>query len=70
MLGLLTEVGPYIFDENPPFNFKVDDGFGWNQKSNMLFLESPAGVGFSNIPLNSSYVYNDTNTASDNYIAL
>lgn len=70
MLGLLTEVGPFIFDENPPFNFKADDTYGWNMKANMLFLESPAGVGFSSISANSTFVYNDVNTAADNYAAL
>lgn len=68
MLGLLTEVGPFIFDTKPPYAF-VTDGYGWNKNANMLFLESPGGVGFSTND-DPNYVFNDTNTANDNYAAL
>ena len=37
--------------------------------SNLLFLETPAGVGYS-YNLDAKYVYNDTNTAQDNIAAL
>lgn len=70
MLGLMTEIGPFIFDSNPPYGILQDDGFGWNKHANLIFLESPAGVGFSKIDNTTVYNYNDTNTASDNYAAL
>ena len=70
MLGLLTEVGPFLLDPNSATpKFILDDGFGWNKNANMLFLESPAGVGFS-VVADNKYVYNDTNTAKDNYASL
>ncbi len=43
--------------------------YSWNKNANLLFLESPPGVGFS-INEDPNYEYNDTRTAVDNLIAL
>ena len=65
--GLLYENGPFSIN---------DDGetlrrnpFSWNQHANMLYLESPVGVGFS---FNSSgtYTSGDFLQARDNHEAL
>lgn len=43
--------------------------YSWNIKSNLLFFESPPGVGFS-VNKDPTYVYNETRTASDNVAAI
>ncbi|BFZ06703.1 hypothetical protein BsWGS_09742 [Bradybaena similaris] len=65
--GFLTEHGP----------FRVkDDGislepnpYAWNQITNMIYLEAPAGVGFSYSD-NANYTTDDDDTARNNHLAL
>lgn len=63
-LGLLTEQGPIrprsdgYLELNP---------FAWNKAANMLFIEAPAGVGFSYSDTLSDYTTGDNQTAVDNY---
>lgn len=37
--------------------------YAWNKNANLLFIESPAGVGFSTV--DGEYTYSDENTAND-----
>jgi carboxypeptidase C (cathepsin A) len=69
LLGLFMEHGPVVLDDYDP-NWKVND-YSWNKNANMIYLESPAGVGFSytkngDIDLAS----NDSKSAIDNLKAL
>jgi len=57
MLGAVYEHGPFVFPDGSA-DFEWNNN-AWNQHANVLYLESPAGVGFSyisnySIPLNDS----------------
>ncbi|KAF7816750.1 Serine carboxypeptidase-like 42 [Senna tora] len=64
--GAFTELGPF---------FPRGDGRGlrtnsksWNRVSNLLFVESPAGVGWSYSNTSSDYNCGDASTANDMYL--
>ncbi|KAL3638894.1 Serine carboxypeptidase-like 42 [Castilleja foliolosa] len=66
--GAFTELGPF---------FPTGDGRGlrinsksWNKASNLLFVESPAGVGWSYSNTSSDYTCGDASTAMDMHIFL
>ncbi|OVA01521.1 Peptidase S10 [Macleaya cordata] len=66
--GAFTELGPF---------FPRGDGRGlrrnpksWNKASNLLFVESPAGVGWSYSNTTSDYITGDATTASDMHLFL
>ncbi|XP_030925980.1 serine carboxypeptidase-like 45 isoform X2 [Quercus lobata] len=63
------------FLEHGPFKVRGDNlvrnEYNWNKEANMLYLESPAGVGFSYSANESFYAHvNDEITARDNLIFL
>ncbi|KUF84543.1 Serine carboxypeptidase 26 [Phytophthora nicotianae] len=53
--GLFTENGPFVVRDD--LSIKVNR-YSWNRKANMVWLESPAGVGFSGDVQGPNY-YND-----------
>ncbi|KAI3893484.1 hypothetical protein MKX03_022812 [Papaver bracteatum] len=62
--GAFMEHGPFQPDKN---GFLINNKFSWNLESNMLYVESPIGVGFSYSNTSSNYVmWNDATTAADN----
>ncbi|XP_022954553.1 serine carboxypeptidase-like 31 isoform X2 [Cucurbita moschata] len=67
--GATQEIGPFIVD-NDANGLKLND-YSWNKEANMLFLESPIGVGFSYTNTTTDY-YNlgDEFTANDAYTFL
>ena len=70
--GFLQEIGPYYLEDGQAYKEGDDltwNEFSWHNVSNLLFLETPAGVGYS-YNLDTKYIYNDTNTAQDNINAL
>ncbi|CAN1175097.1 Serine carboxypeptidase-like 45 [Linum perenne] len=66
-----SSLGVGAFSENGPFrpNGKnlVKNSYSWNREANMLYLETPVGVGFSYSNDNSSYVSVD-DEATGHYI--
>ncbi|CAI0411544.1 unnamed protein product [Linum tenue] len=67
-----SSVGGGAFTEHGPFKpnaagYLVKNDYSWNKEANMIYLESPAGVGFSYSTDSSFYnSVNDTITAHDN----
>ncbi|CAH9062360.1 unnamed protein product [Cuscuta europaea] len=70
-----SSVGVGAFGEHGPFRPRgsvlIKNPHNWNKEANMLYLESPAGVGFSYSINQSYYAYvNDEMTTRDNLIFL
>uniref|UniRef100_A0A8B9KIJ1 Carboxypeptidase n=1 Tax=Astyanax mexicanus TaxID=7994 RepID=A0A8B9KIJ1_ASTMX len=65
--GFLTEHGPFLIqDDGTTLEYNP---YSWNMIANMLYLESPAGVGFSYSD-DKKYTTNDTEVSMNNYLAL
>ncbi|GMI67329.1 serine carboxypeptidase-like 45 [Hibiscus trionum] len=70
-----SSLGVGAFSENGPFRpnggVLVRNYHSWNREANMLYLETPIGVGFSYATNSSSYVaVDDQTTARDNLVFL
>jgi carboxypeptidase C (cathepsin A) len=70
LLGFIQEHGPVIVPDYTT-NFQTNN-FSWNKKANIIYLEAPAGVGFSYNDNQSEkdLKYDDEITANDNRNAL
>merc|ERR1711865_1188654 len=66
--GMFTENGPYVLDSH--LNITLNP-FSWNKVANMLYIEQPAGVGFSHpaAPTNDSVTAADTHSALVAFLA-
>jgi len=67
MGGMFTELGPFVVDDDGK-TLKMNP-FSWNKAANVLFLESPFGVGFS-YSTRLIEVHTDDSTAKENLLAL
>ncbi|KAF6155591.1 hypothetical protein GIB67_007849 [Kingdonia uniflora] len=70
-----SSLGVGAFSENGPFrpsgDVLVKNEYSWNKEANMLYLETPIGVGFSYSADSSSYMsVDDKITARDNLVFL
>eukprot|EP01105_Mastigella_eilhardi_P026981 TRINITY_DN805_c0_g1_i1.p1 TRINITY_DN805_c0_g1~~TRINITY_DN805_c0_g1_i1.p1 ORF type:complete len:484 (-),score=74.87 TRINITY_DN805_c0_g1_i1:10-1461(-) len=68
LTALLTEHGP--FRPNPDGTTLFLNPYAWNRIASIIYLEDPAGVGFSYSDNKLDYVTNDNKTADDNYVFL
>lgn len=67
LLALLSENGPFgVQNDNKHLNYRNSS---WNDFANVIYLESPAGVGFSYNP-KKNYTWNDDAVADNNHAAL
>lgn len=67
LLAAVAELGPFRVGYHG-VNVTINE-FSWNKVANVLFLESPVGVGFSYDP-SGVYATDDTQTAEGNYKAV
>lgn len=65
--GFLSENGPFHVNEDGETLY--ENPFSWNKIANILYLESPAGVGYS-FSDDKNYATDDNQVAEDNYKAL
>ncbi|XP_065316502.1 lysosomal protective protein-like isoform X1 [Gordionus sp. m RMFG-2023] len=65
--GLLSELGPFHIKDKGDTLY--NNPYSWNKVANVIFLEAPAGVGFSYAEDNN-YSFNDDEVSLDNYEAL
>ena len=68
LLALFSEHGPYVFDDNQ-FVLKPNPE-PWNKRANMLYIESPAGVGYSIANTTEDWQHNDMSQSFDAFFAL
>ncbi|TKY53429.1 Serine carboxypeptidase 45 [Spatholobus suberectus] len=67
-VGAFTEHGPFVTNYGESI---TKNKYSWNREANILYLESPAGVGFSYSTDKSFYdTLNDDITARDNLVFL
>lgn len=65
--GFLSEHGPFLVSDDG--RTLVDNPYSWNKIANIIYLEAPAGVGFS-YSADKNYTTSDDQTSLDNYWAL
>ncbi|XP_071911056.1 serine carboxypeptidase 1-like [Coffea arabica] len=66
--GAMNELGPFRVTKGGKMLWK--NPYAWNNVANIIFLESPAGVGFSYSNTSSDYITGDTKSAADAYTFL
>jgi carboxypeptidase C (cathepsin A) len=68
MLGWAQEHGPYSLADGAT-NFTFND-WSWNNNANMIYIEAPAGVGYSICGDPNECKFDDANSADDNLVAV
>ena len=68
MLALLEELGPCLINEHG--NGTTYNQYGWNKAANLLFVDQPAGVGFSYLDKGEPVPSNSFTAAEDLHIFL
>jgi carboxypeptidase C (cathepsin A) len=68
MLGWAQEHGPYVMDSGTDFWRKND--YSWNNEANVIYIESPAGVGYSFCSTLKECSFTDEKSSLDNLTAV
>ena len=69
LLGAFQELGPYLVDPELDPVFQTNP-WSWNKNANMLFVESPAGVGYSIASTTADRSTNDMRQSQEAMTAL
>ena len=67
MLGWIQEHGPYVMESGTDYFHKNE--YSWNNFANVLYIESPGGVGYSTCS-GKECIFDDNNSAQDNLDAI
>jgi len=68
MLGFMSENGPWVINDNSTVIER--NPHPWTAKANMLWIESPAGVGFSYGSIVKDLKHYDMGQSEDAFVAL
>lgn len=68
MMGWAQEHGPYVIEDGG--NEFVKNHYSWNKEATVIYIESPAGVGYSLCPVQEECAFDDLNSSEDNLIAV
>ncbi len=68
LLGFFQENGPWIIDDGE--TYIKENPYPWNVRANVMYLESPAGVGYSWAENREDNVFDDMTQSYDTYAAL
>jgi len=68
MLGMLQELGPCLINEHG--NGTVYNPYGWNKETAFVFVDQPAGVGFSYLDEGEPVPDNSFTSAADMHVFL
>jgi carboxypeptidase C (cathepsin A) len=68
LVGYALEHGPYVITDGQ-VNF-TRNPYSWNNNATVLYLETPAGTGFSTCGDEDECTFNDTSAAKDNLQAV
>mmetsp|Transcript_19582 Transcript_19582/g.14288 ORF Transcript_19582/g.14288 Transcript_19582/m.14288 type:complete len:101 (+) Transcript_19582:232-534(+) len=68
MLAFFQEHGPCVIDDNE--DFIKPNPHPWNKRANIVYIEHPAGTGYSYCENKDTVQYDDMTQSEDLYIAL
>jgi cathepsin A (carboxypeptidase C) len=68
MLGMLQELGPCLINDHG--NGTVHNPYGWNKETALIFVDQPAGVGFSYVDEGEPIPDNSFTGAADMHLFL
>lgn len=61
-LAIFYEQGPYRFAEDGSV---ISNAYAWNSAANIIFIDQPAGTGFSDVDKSNDYVRSEKQVADD-----